>query len=97
MKYVPTAVRRGLRTLGSCAQTQRKLLNLTIADVAQRSGVSINTVRNVEAGQAVRTDSLFAVLNVLQLLDPLVDAADPYKTPLGMARAIDQLPQRVRR
>ncbi|WP_291532992.1 helix-turn-helix domain-containing protein [Bifidobacterium sp. UBA6881] len=97
MRYVPTAVRHSLRVLGRHASIQRKLLNLTLADVSQRAGVSINTVRNVESGKAVRTDSLFAILNILQLLGPAVDATDPYQTPLGMACAIDQLPQRVRR
>lgn len=97
MKYVPTKVRHSLRILGERATIQRKLLNLTLADVAQRAGVSINTVRNVESGKAVRTDSLFAILNILQLLEPAVEATDPYRTPLGMACAIDQLPQRVRR
>ena len=36
-------------------------------------------------------------MNILQLIDPMVEATNPYNTMLGMSRAIDELPQRVRR
>ena len=70
MKYTPTAVTRNLRTLGEHASIQRKLLSLTVNDVAQRAGVSATTVVNLEHGKPVRTDSLFAVLGILQLAKP---------------------------
>ncbi|NEG69470.1 helix-turn-helix domain-containing protein [Bifidobacterium choloepi] len=96
MKYVPTKVRRDLRLIGERFQQQRKLLNLTIADVAQRAGVSPTTVANVEQGKSVRTDSLLSIARILQLADPLVAAVDPYTTDLGRIRANQILPQRVR-
>ena len=65
VKYTPTAVTRNLRTLGEHASIQRKLLSLTVNDVAQRAGVSATTVVNLEHGKPVRTDSLFAVLGPL--------------------------------
>lgn len=97
MKYTPTKVSRTLRKLGEHTQIQRKLLRLTLGDVAIRAGVNINTVRSIESGKPVRTDSLFAVMNILQLIDPMIEATNPYDTMLGMSRAIDELPQRVRR
>lgn len=36
-------------------------------------------------------------MNILQLIDPMIAATNPYNTMLGMSRAIDGLPQRVRR
>ncbi|RSX57383.1 helix-turn-helix domain-containing protein [Bifidobacterium samirii] len=96
MKYVPTKVRRDLRTVGERFSQQRRLLSLTIADVAQRSGVSPTTVSNLEQGKAVRTDSLLSIARVLQLADAIVTACDPYLTDLGRLRADEQLPQRVR-
>ena len=97
MKYVPTKVRRDLRTIGERFSQQRKLLSLTIADVAQRAGVSPTTVSNLEQGKAVRTDSLLSIARILQLADGIVTASDPYLTDLGRLRADEQLPQRVRK
>ncbi|MCH9276726.1 helix-turn-helix domain-containing protein [Bifidobacterium amazonense] len=97
MKYVPTTVRRDLRVLGEQLSQQRRLLSLTISDVAQRAGVSPTTVSNVEQGKAVRTDSLMSIARVLQMADAMVTACDPYSTDLGRLRAGEQLPKRVRR
>ncbi|MBT1162711.1 helix-turn-helix transcriptional regulator [Bifidobacterium sp. SO1] len=97
MKYTPTAVRRDLRTLGERLSQQRRLLALTVADVAQRAGVSPTTVSNLEQGKAVRTDSLLSIARVLHMADALVSSCDPYATDLGRLRANEQLPKRVRR
>lgn len=97
MKYVPTAVRRDLRRLGEHLSQQRRLLSLTIADVAQRAGVSPTTVANIEQGKAVRTDSLLSVARILQMADGMVTVTDPYLTDLGRLRANERLPKRVRR
>ncbi len=91
-----TVVNKNLRELGKNCAVQRRLLELTLADVAKRADVSINTVRSVEAGKPVRSDCLFAILNILQLLRPMVDASNPYTTALGLARAHANLPMRVR-
>ncbi|MCI1673839.1 MAG: helix-turn-helix domain-containing protein [Bifidobacterium tibiigranuli] len=97
MRYVPTTVKRDLRIIGERFSQQRKLLLLTIADVAQRAGVSPTTVSNLEQGKAVRSDSMLAIARVLQLADAIVTASDPYRTDLGRLRANEQLPKRVRR
>ena len=97
MKYVPSAVSRSLREIGKNLSIQHKLLNLTVEDVSQRAGVSVSTVSNAEHGKPVRTDSLLSMLNVLQMLQPMVAASDPYQTDIGQLRAVEQLPQRVRR
>ena len=77
MKYVPTTTKRDLRILGEQFSRQRKLLMLTVADVAHRSGVSPTTVSNLEQGKAVRSDSLLTIARVLQLADTLGAACDP--------------------
>lgn len=96
MKRIPTAVSRALREIGEHVSVQRRLLELTMADVAQRAGVSVGTVSNIEHGRPAGTDSLFSVLNVLQLARPAVEATDPYHTDLGVLRAAERLPKRVR-
>lgn len=96
MVYVMPATALRMRTLGEHFRNTRKLLELTIDDVAARARVSPTTVRNIEQGKSVRTDSFFCVASVLRVLDPLVDAANPFNTTLGQIRGIDNLPQRVR-
>ena len=97
MQYLPVKVRRDLRLLGERFSQQRRLLALTLDDVAQRAGVSRATVFNLEHARPVRSDTLLSVANVLQLDDALVGAVDPYQTDLGKLRMSQQLPKRVRR
>lgn len=96
MRYTPTPVRRGMRTLGENIRNQRKLLGLTVRMVAERAGVSAPTVSKLENGQGAGLDATMAVLHVLGLLDGVVKASDPYETDVGRIRAAEQLPERVR-
>jgi hypothetical protein len=45
----------------------------------------------------VRLDVFLNVAGALGQLDNVVNATDPYETPLGRARADEALPQRVRK
>lgn len=93
----PIAVQRAANSLGDHFKTRRKLLNLTEQQVAERAGVSRNTVNRLEAD--IATTSVGAMLRVaraLGILDVLVDAVDPHDTEVGRLRASEQLPQRVR-
>lgn len=94
--YVPTAVRRSLRTIGEHVRDQRRVLGLTMAVVAQRADISVTTLSKVEHGESVRLEAFLAVLRVLGLLDRVVAATDPLTTELGRLRASRGLPQRVR-
>lgn len=87
-----------MRDLGEHLRTWRKLQRLTIEDVAQRVGVSRNTIGRLERGDgAVRLDVVLGVANALGRLDAVVESLDPYTTDFGRARAEQALPQRVRR
>lgn len=97
MKYVPIPVRRDLRLVGQYLTRQRKLMGLTVQDVALRARVSQTTVSNMEHGKAVRTDSLLSIARVLHMADSLVKSVDPLETDVGRLRADEQLPQRVRK
>lgn len=97
MKYVPTLVKRDLRLIGERLVTQRKLLGLTVNELAKRARVSPTTVHNLEHGKAVRSDSLLSIARILHMADLIVTAVDPLQTDLGRLRANEKLPQRVRR
>lgn len=76
----------------------RKLQSLTAAQVADRAGVSRDTLRKLERGEVtVGLDVFLNVARVLGTLDRAVEALDPYETDLGRARADQALPKRVRR
>jgi transcriptional regulator with XRE-family HTH domain len=94
--HTPAAATRALRDLGSHLRTWRKLNGVTQKLLAERAGVSAPTLRALEAGQSVSTDSLVRVLRALGVLDTVVGAADPLSSDVGRLRAGETLPERVR-
>jgi transcriptional regulator with XRE-family HTH domain len=93
----PLAVNRALRALGTHVADWRKLQRLTAAQVAERAGISRDTLRAIEQGKGTAsTENLLRVLRILGILDGMVAAADPYQTDVGRLRAGEILPKRVR-
>ena len=90
-------VARALADLGDHVRTWRKLNGLTSALVAERAGISRQTLRDIETGTGtVSAGNLLRVLRVLGILSPVVAATDPLNTDVGRLRAGQALPQRVR-
>lgn len=93
----PIAVSRALRVLGRQVSDWRKLQRLTAAQVAERAGISRDTLRAIEQGKGtVSMENLLRVLRILGILNDVVAAADPYLTDVGRLRADEILPKRVR-
>jgi transcriptional regulator with XRE-family HTH domain len=93
----PLAVTRALRAIGAHVADWRKLQRLTAAQVAERAGISRDTLRAIEQGKGTAsTENLLRVLRILGILDGVVTAADPYQTDVGRLRADEILPKRVR-
>jgi transcriptional regulator with XRE-family HTH domain len=77
--------------------TWRKLRGLTQAQLADRSGVSRNTLNRLEGGGGgISTENLLRILRGLGILDNLSNALDPYESDIGRLRSGQQLPERVR-
>jgi transcriptional regulator with XRE-family HTH domain len=96
-RVTPLAVARALRVLGTHVSDWRKLQRLTAAQVADRAGISRDTLRAIEQGKGTAsTENLLRVLRILGILDGVVAAADPYRTDVGRLRADEILPKRVR-
>lgn len=96
-RYVPAKTQRAAVRVGEHFSDWRKLNGLKVTEVAERAGVSVNTIRDLEAGKG--GTSLITVLTVARILGVdqlLVEALDPYDMELGRARASEKLPQRVR-
>jgi DNA-binding XRE family transcriptional regulator len=92
----PVAVGGALRRIGEQLATWRKLRQLTVAQVADRSGISRYTVMRLENGEGASLENLLRVARALGVLDLLAEALDPYATDLGRLRAEESLPERVR-
>jgi len=92
----PVSVQRALAALGEDAATWRRLRRLTVAQVADRAGVSPATVVSLEHGRGTSLENTLRIARALGVLDSLVHSIDPYETDVGRLRADEALPQRVR-
>lgn len=93
----PAKTRISAQRIGVHLTTWRKLQSLTAGQVADRAGISRDTLRRMEKGETtVGLDVFLNVARVLGTLDRVVEALDPYETDLGRARADQALPKRVR-
>lgn len=93
----PVPVNRALRRIGEYLITWRKLHRLTRAQIADRAGVSVGTVAQLEHGKGGTLENTLRVARAVGMLEPLAAALDPYTTDVGRLRSEEELPQRVRR
>ena len=93
----PLPVVRALRDVADHVAAWRKLRGLTQAQLADRSGVSRDTLARLEGGDGgVSAENLLRILRGLGILDGIPRAIDPYESDVGRLRSEEQLPQRVR-
>jgi transcriptional regulator with XRE-family HTH domain len=93
----PPAVRGAVHRVAEDVAAWRKLRGLTQAQLADRAGVSRDTLSRLEGGDGgVSIENLLRVLRGLGVLDSLPKALDPYETDIGRLRSDERLPQRVR-
>jgi transcriptional regulator with XRE-family HTH domain len=96
-RAVPPPIRRALAHVTDDVTRWRKLRGLTQAQLADRAGVSRDTLARLEGGEGgISLENLLRILRALGILDSLPKALDPYETDLGRLRADEQLPRRVR-
>jgi transcriptional regulator with XRE-family HTH domain len=94
---VPLPVGRVLHEVAGDVSVWRKLRGLTQAQVADRAGVSPNTVRRLEGGDGgITLENCLRIFRALGILENVPRALDPYETDVGRLRSDEQLPQRVR-
>jgi transcriptional regulator with XRE-family HTH domain len=93
----PPPVRRALADVALDVAVWRKLRGLTQAQLADRAGVSRDTLVRLEGGDGgVSVEKLLRVLRALGVLDAIPRALDPYATDVGRMRSEERLPKRVR-
>jgi transcriptional regulator with XRE-family HTH domain len=93
----PPAVGRALRELADDVAVWRRLRGLTQVQLADRAGVSRDTLTRLERGDGgVSTENLLRILRGLGVVENLLKALDPFESDIGRLRASQQLPKRVR-
>jgi transcriptional regulator with XRE-family HTH domain len=96
-KPTPPPVARALRSVAGDIVVWRKLRGLTQAQLADRAGVSRDTLVRLEGGDGgVSLENLLRILRGVGVLDSVHRALDPYETDLGRMRSEEELPRRVR-
>lgn len=96
-KLKPMALEKGLHDLGMHVAHWRKLLNLSIKDLARRSEVSESTIMRLERGETVSTENVMRVLLRLGILQQFVSSIDPFQHERGKLLLSALLPERAGR
>lgn len=86
-----------LSTFGEHVHGWRMVLGLTAQQVAERAGITRDTLRKIETGDpGVRFGSVMQVLRALGALDHTIDAIDPLNSDIGRLRAGNLTKKRAR-
>lgn len=90
-------MRRSLGKLGADIARARRKRRLTLAMMAERMGVGMNTYARIERGDGSVAMSAYAMaLFVLGFGSVLGDGADARRDDIGLQLDEEQLPKRVR-
>jgi transcriptional regulator with XRE-family HTH domain len=96
-KTISTGTEAAFADAGESIRTWRKIYRLKAAQVADRAGVSLGTLRKIENGDpGVGMGAFLEVLRSLGLLDAFTESLDPLNSDLGRARLEKALPERIR-
>ena len=91
------ALVRAIAKLGDDVSRARRRRRLTRASLAERSGVSVSTLKRLENGDgSVALENLARALQVLGELDRLANLLDSATDELGIVLMDEHLPKRVR-
>lgn len=93
----PLALKRGLADFGEHFSEWRRLQNLSVAVVAEKSHVSESTIARLERGEGASLENVLRIARTLGILDHLVSATDPWEHDRGRLLASSQLPKRAGR
>lgn len=94
---LPTPAERAMQALGENINLARRRRGMTQQAVADRAGVSLNTVKRLEAGDArMQLHVIARVLHLFGEIDQLSHLLDTSEDDVGLTLADEQLPKRIR-
>ena len=86
-----------IKEIGKRIKGYRIRKKMTQQEVAERAGISLYTVAQIEQGKSVSLSMLVPVLRVLRLLDNLeLLLPEMGPSPIEMMKRAGKIPQRVR-
>ena len=89
---------RQRRTSPVIAKSSERVGGITARELAERAGVSVNTIRRLEHGDpSVGLGKVLAVSRVVGILPQVEESFDPASTERGRLRLQESVPKRVRR
>ena len=90
-------IERELTEFGQHVRGWRMVLGLTAQQVAERAGITRDTLRKIEAGDpGVGFGNVVQVLRALGVLEQVVNAIDPLGSDIGRLRAGNLSKKRAR-
>ena len=91
------AVEMALKALGENLKTARLRRRLPQSQVAERAGISLNTLSKIEAGDpGVAIGNVAAVMQAIGLGTPFEEVASPAQDLSGLRLESERLPKRAR-
>ena len=93
----PIPVARAMRNVATKLDLARRQQRITLELLAERANLSVPTVRKLLNDGAGTFENFLRIARILGMLEEIVDATDPLRTPIGRARAEQDVPKRVRR
>ena len=93
----PIPVSRAMRKVATNLDLARRQQRITLELLAECANLSVPTVRKLLNDGAGTFENFLRVARILGLLQGVEDATDPLNTPIGRARAEQDVPKRVRR
>ena len=91
-----SAVLSQLFQVGGRIRDARTLRRWPQAELAQRAGLSRDTIFRLEAGRSVSTEALLSVLDTLGQLDSVDHLMDARADPLSASLLAQRIPRRAR-
>ena len=93
----PSFVYNDMRKVGRDLKIARLRRNLSIRNMAERAGVSMQTISRLEKGEPnVSAGLLLMVMHILGMRDHFSGMADIAKDDIGLMLSIESLPKRAR-
>lgn len=94
-KPMPIAVRKGLQDYGDHLSEWRRLLNLTVLELAQKADVSESTIARLERGEGASLENVLRIGRALGIHEEMVSGADPWGYSRGRLLISSHIPKRA--
>ena len=96
--HISPVIAKSSERIGGHLSTWRRIEGITAHELAERAGVSVDTIRRLEHGDpSVGLGKVLAVARVVGILSQVEESFDPASTERGRLRLQESVPKRVRR